>query len=72
MNDKKAYFPLWLIALATGSAAMGITLITPALPVIGSQFNATADAVQLLLTLYLAMLALQANPKEVIKPNKSP
>ena len=58
MSKDKAYFPLWLIALATGSAAMGITLITPALPVIGKEFQATADSVQLLLTLYLAMLAL--------------
>ena len=58
MPEAKPYFPLWLIALATGSAAMGITLVTPALPLIGAEFNATPDAVQLLLTLYLAMLAV--------------
>ena len=37
---------------------MGITLVTPALPLIGAEFNAAPDAVQLLLTLYLAMLAV--------------
>ena len=58
MVNQTPYFPLWLIALATGSAAMGITLVTPALPLIGAEFSATPDAVQLLLTLYLAMLAL--------------
>lgn len=58
MSDAKPYFPLWLIALATGSAAMGITLVTPALPLIGAEFNAAPEAVQLLLTLYLAMLAI--------------
>lgn len=58
IGNQTPYFPLWLIALATGSAAMGITLVTPALPLIGAEFSATPEAVQLLLTLYLAMLAL--------------
>ena len=56
MTDKKT-LPLWLIALGTGSAVMGITLITPALPVISEELNALPNRVQLLLTFYLAMLA---------------
>ena len=50
--------PLWVIALGTGSAVMGITLITPALPAIVSALNALPEKVQQLLTFYLAMLAL--------------
>ena len=49
--------PLWLIALGTGSAVMGITLITPALPVISQELQIAPERVQLLLTAYLAMLA---------------
>ena len=49
--------PLWLIALGTGSAVMGITLITPALPVIAQDLAVSAGQVQRLLTFYLAMLA---------------
>lgn len=37
---------------------MGISLITPALPVISEELNAFPDSVQLLLTFYLAMLAI--------------
>lgn len=55
--SEKLSFPLWVIALATGSAVMGITIITPALPLIGDDLGASADAVQLLLTFYLLMLA---------------
>ena len=50
--------PLWVIALGTGSAVMGITLITPALPAIASALNVLPEKVQQLLTFYLAMLAL--------------
>ena len=55
---RAASFPIWIIALATGSAAMGITVVTPALPVIAQDLGASSQAVQQLLTLYLAMLAL--------------
>lgn len=57
MSEKQS-LPLWLIALGTGSAVMGITLITPALPVITQDIGALPDTVQLLLTVYLAMLAI--------------
>lgn len=49
--------PLWLLALGTGSAVMGITLITPALPVISRDLQIDPNRVQYLLTAYLAMLA---------------
>ena len=42
--------PLWLFALGTGSAVMGITLITPALPVIADDLAVSAGQVQRLLT----------------------
>ena len=50
--------PLWLIALGTGSAVMGITLITPALPEIVSDLNVAPEKVQQLLTFYLTLLAV--------------
>ena len=53
----KQTLPLWLIALGTGSAVMGITLITPALPVMAVELNEIPETVQLLLTFYLVMLA---------------
>lgn len=56
MTDK-AKLPLWLIALGTGSAVMGITLITPALPVIVQELDVIPERVQLLLTAYLVTLA---------------
>ena len=56
--SSKQNLPLWLIAIGTGSAVMGITLITPALPVISQDLQIRPDKVQLLLTAYLAMLAI--------------
>ena len=49
--------PILLLGLATGSSVLGIALITPALPLIGGQLGASANAVQFLLTVYMAMLA---------------
>ena len=49
--------PLGILALATGTPVIGITLITPALPIIAGEFSASNTYVQLLLTMYLAMLA---------------
>lgn len=49
--------PSWLIGLSTGTAVMGITLITPALPLIGVEMKVGANTVQFLFTGYLIMLA---------------
>lgn len=50
--------PLAILALSTGTPVIGITLITPALPVIAGEFSASSTFVQLLLTVYLGMLAI--------------
>lgn len=49
--------PSWLIGLSTGTAVMGITLITPALPLISAEMEVDANTVQFLFTSYLIMLA---------------
>jgi DHA1 family bicyclomycin/chloramphenicol resistance-like MFS transporter len=48
---------MWVVAATVGSAIMGITLLTPALPLLQQQFAAGSDAVQLQLTVYLFALA---------------
>ncbi len=48
---------MWVVAATVGSAIMGITLLTPALPLLQQQFAASDDAVQLQLTVYLIALA---------------
>lgn len=60
MSDMKPTYspPSLLIGLSTGTAVMGITLITPALPLIRTEMGVSADAVQFLLTGYLMMLAV--------------
>ncbi|MEM7258280.1 MAG: MFS transporter [Pseudomonadota bacterium] len=50
--------PMWVVAATVGSAIMGITLLTPALPLLQQQFAASGDAVQLQLTVYLIALAV--------------
>ena len=50
--------PSAILALSTGTPVIGITLITPALPVIAGEFSASSTSVQLLLTAYLGMLAV--------------
>lgn len=59
MTDLKTPYapPSWLIGLSTGTAVMGITLITPALPLIRAEMGVSANAVQFLFTGYLMMLA---------------
>jgi DHA1 family bicyclomycin/chloramphenicol resistance-like MFS transporter len=49
--------PSWLMGLSTGTAVMGITLITPALPLISAEMEVGANTVQFLFTSYLIMLA---------------
>ena len=50
--------PMWVIAATVGSSVMGITLLTPALPLVQGDLGASSAAVQLLLTVYLAALAI--------------
>lgn len=50
--------PIWFLALCTASAVIGLTLVTPALPIIKTELNASDEAVQQLLTAYLIALAV--------------
>ena len=49
---------MWVIAATVGSSIMGITLLTPALPLVQGDLGASSAAVQLLLTVYLAAIAI--------------
>lgn len=50
--------PIWFLALCTGSAIVGLTILTPALPLIKDGLGVSSAAVQQLLTLYLVALSL--------------
>ncbi len=50
--------PMWLVALTVASSVMGITLLTPALPLVQDEFGVSSAAVQQLLTVYLIALAV--------------
>lgn len=49
--------PIWFLALCTASAVVGLTILTPTLPLIKSELDVSSEAVQLLLTAYLFALA---------------
>ncbi len=49
---------MWLVALTVASSVMGITLLTPALPLVQGEFGVSSMAVQQLLTVYLVALAV--------------
>ena len=50
--------PVLLLGLAVGSAVMGLTILTPALPLIQQGFAASSDTVQLLITFYVIALTI--------------
>jgi len=50
--------PMWLIALTVSSSVMGLTLLTPALPLVQEDLGVSSGAVQQLLTVYLIALAV--------------
>lgn len=49
---------IWLLALCTGSAVVGLTILTPALPLIKSELDVSDESVQQLLSAYLIALAV--------------
>ena len=49
---------MWLVALTVASSVMGITLLTPALPLVQEEFGVSTAAVQQLLTAYLVAIAV--------------
>ncbi len=50
--------PIWYLALCTASAVVGLTLLSPTLPLIKSELAVSSEAVQQLLTVYMVALAL--------------
>ncbi|MDB4222762.1 multidrug effflux MFS transporter [Granulosicoccus sp.] len=49
--------PIWFLALCTASAVVGLTLLSPALPLIKTELNVSSEAVQQLLSVYMIALA---------------
>ena len=50
--------PIWFLALCTATAVVGLTILTPTLPLIKAELAVSDEAVQLLLTAYLIALAV--------------
>lgn len=49
--------PVWFLALCTASAVVGLTILTPALPLIKDELGVSSAAIQQLLTVYMVALA---------------
>ncbi|MFT6875373.1 MAG: DHA1 family bicyclomycin/chloramphenicol resistance-like MFS transporter [Granulosicoccus sp.] len=56
-TQRAAAPPIWFLALCTASAVVGLTLLSPALPLIKTELNVSSEAVQQLLTVYMITLA---------------
>ncbi|OED40360.1 hypothetical protein AB833_12205 [Chromatiales bacterium (ex Bugula neritina AB1)] len=50
--------PIWFLALCTANAVVGLTILTPALPMIKTELGVSSAAVQQLLTVYMVALAV--------------
>ncbi len=50
--------PVWFLALCSGVSVVGLTILTPALPLITTELGVSTSAVQQLLTIYLVALAI--------------
>lgn len=50
--------PVIILGITVGSAVMGLTILTPALPLIQVGFAASSDTVQLLITFYVIALTI--------------
>lgn len=50
--------PIWFLALCTASAVVGLTILTPTLPIIKTELGVSEEAVQQLLSAYLIALAV--------------
>lgn len=57
-NQRPIAPPIWFLALCTASAVVGMTLLSPTLPLIKTELNVSSEAVQQLLTVYLIALAV--------------
>ncbi|MGB1921541.1 MAG: MFS transporter, partial [Candidatus Puniceispirillaceae bacterium] len=50
--------PIWVLVLAVSSSNIGVSLLSPAVPLIRQSFLATADQVQLVLTGFMMALGI--------------
>lgn len=50
--------PIWFLALTTASPVLGLTILTPALPLIKQELQVSSNEVQLLLTVFMVSLAV--------------
>lgn len=50
--------PIWFLGLCTASAVVGLTILTPTLPLIKNELAVSGEAVQQLLTVFLIALAI--------------
>jgi len=50
--------PIWFLALCTANAVVGLTMLTPTLPLIKSELQVSDESVQQLLSAYLIALAI--------------
>ena len=50
--------PIWFLALCTASAVVGMTLLSPTLPLIKTELSVSSEAVQQLLSVYMIALAV--------------
>ncbi len=57
MIERAAAPPIWFISLTIASGVAGMTLISPALPLVMADMGSSSAAVQMLLTAYLVALA---------------
>jgi len=49
--------PVWFLAISSAIAVVGLTILTPALPLIKTELGVSSSAVQQLLTIYMIALA---------------
>ena len=57
-NEKPKIPPIWFLALCTASAVVGLTILSPTLPLIKTELAVSSEAVQQLLTVYMVALAI--------------
>ncbi len=50
--------PIWFLALCTASAVVGLTILSPTLPLIKTELTVSSEAVQQLLSVYMIVLAI--------------
>lgn len=50
--------PIWFLASCTASAVIGLTVLSPALPLIKGNLNVSSEAVQQILSVYMVALAI--------------